>query len=133
MERTGSDISLAKLLAEANVTAENHDEACKISLKKTSIVMKRDPSETCINPYDPIILLALRSNMDIQYITDVWACVAYITSYMCKPERQMSEMMKAAAKECATNKEQLKAMGDILSKGRKYHNMKLYTEYLLCR
>jgi DNA replication protein DnaC len=118
MEVTGTDISSPDLLAEANVTAEDHEKACEITLKKTSIIMKRDPSETCINPYNPVILLALRSNMDIQYITDVWACVAYITSYMCKPERQMSELMNAAAKEADTQKDKLKAIGDVLSKGR---------------
>jgi hypothetical protein len=118
MEVTGTDITLTDLLAEANVSAEDHEEACKISLKKNTIVMKRDPHETSINPYNPVILLALRSNMDIQYITDVWACVAYITSYMCKPERQMSELMRTAAKEADTQKDKLKAIGDALCKGR---------------
>lgn len=37
--------------------------------------------------------------MDIQMITSIWACIAYITSYICKPEKTMSELMQKASKE----------------------------------
>ena len=37
--------------------------------------------------------------MDIQFITNIWACIAYLTSYMCKPERGTSELMKKVGKE----------------------------------
>lgn len=32
-------------------------------------------------------------------ITSIWACIAYITSYICKPEKTMSELMQKASKE----------------------------------
>lgn len=37
--------------------------------------------------------------MDIQMITSIWACITYITSYICKPEKTMSELMQKASKE----------------------------------
>ena len=78
----------------------------------------RKPSESCVNPYNPIIMKALRANMDIQYITDVWACVAYITSYMCQPEKSMSDLMRNACKEAVSVKEKLKAVGNVFLKSR---------------
>ena len=68
-------------------------------MKQCSILMKRIPGDIYINNYNPVILTALKANMDIQYITDIWACIAYLTSYMCKPEHTMSELMKKACKE----------------------------------
>ena len=37
--------------------------------------------------------------MDIQYITDIWACIAYLTNYMCKPEHTMNELMEESQQE----------------------------------
>ena len=50
--------------------------------------------------------------MDIQYVIDIWSCIAYITSYMCKPEKEMSQLMKHAVKEADTVKDKLKAIGN---------------------
>ena len=41
--------------------------------------------------------------MDIQLITSIWPCIAYITSYVTKPETCMSDLMRKASKE-ATEK-----------------------------
>ncbi|XP_070548888.1 uncharacterized protein [Ptychodera flava] len=106
------EITLSELLKEANVSETDYHSALTLSLKRTSVVLKRKPSETSINPYNPYILKALRANMDIQYITDVWACIAYITSYMCKPEREMSELMRNAVKEANTTTDKLKCIGN---------------------
>ena len=63
--------------------------------------MKRSIQEIDVNNYNPVLLKELRANMDIQYITGVWACFAYLTSYMCKPERTMSELMKKTSTEAS--------------------------------
>ena len=36
--------------------------------------------------------------MNIQYVTGVYAMLTYLTSYLCKPEHTMSELMKKASK-----------------------------------
>ena len=118
LQEMGTEHSLSEILQEANVSEEDYKSAVEISLKKTTINLKRTPSETCINPYNPVILKCLRANMDIQYITDVWACVAYITSYLCKPERTMSELMHNACKEANTVKNKLKSIGNVFLKSR---------------
>ena len=45
----------------------------------------------------------MKSNMNLQYVTGLYGVIKYLTSYMCKPERTMSELMKKASKE-ATDK-----------------------------
>ena len=37
--------------------------------------------------------------MNIQFVTGVYAMLTYLTSYLCKPEHTMSELMKKASKE----------------------------------
>ncbi|KAK3100749.1 hypothetical protein FSP39_024640 [Pinctada imbricata] len=114
----GTGHTLNEILKEAGISREDYEKALTVSMKKTNIILKRDPSETCVNPYNPIILRCLRANMDIQFITDVWACVAYITSYMCKPEKTMSELMRVACKEADTVKTKLKSIGNVFLKSR---------------
>ena len=37
--------------------------------------------------------------MNLQFVTGVYVMLAYLTSYLCKPEHTMSELMKKASKE----------------------------------
>lgn len=73
-----------------------YQDALNVSMKKTNIILKRETSDTFVNPYNPVILKCIRANMDIQFITDVWSCVACITSYTCKPVKTMSDLMRNA-------------------------------------
>ena len=43
--------------------------------------------------------MLLKSNMNIQFVTGVYAMLTYLTSYLCKPEHTMSELMKKVSKE----------------------------------
>ena len=38
--------------------------------------------------------------MDLQFIVDVYSCVVYVTSYMLKSEKSMSESLRKVAEEC---------------------------------
>lgn len=55
--------------------------------------------------------------MDIQIITSVWA---YITSYICKPQKIMSELMSKDSKEAQEKgvADRLYHIGNQLRKGR---------------
>ena len=67
--------------------------------KKVPILYKRKPSEVNIGPYNTVILKLLKANMNLQFVTDVYAMLTYLTSYLCKPEHAMSKLMKKASKE----------------------------------
>ena len=59
-----------------------------------SILYKRKPSEVNVGPYNTVVLKLLKSN-----VTGVYVMLTYLTSYLCKPEHAMSELMKKASKE----------------------------------
>ena len=113
-------LTLDTILNNAQITESDYIAALKTAQRRTTIILKRDPSETKVNNYNSHILRALGANMDIQFITNIWACIAYLTSYMCKPERSMSELMRKASKEAANKNIQdaLKDIGAIFIKAR---------------
>ena len=50
-----------------------------------------------IGPHNTVLLSLLRANMNIQYVTGVYAMIIYLTSYLCKPEHTGSKLMKTAS------------------------------------
>ena len=94
-----SDVTLSQILEECGVTAEQYDNALGCVEKKVSILYKRKPCEVNIGPYNTVILQLLKANMNLQFVTVVYAMLTYLTSFLCKPEHAMSELMKKASKE----------------------------------
>ena len=113
-------ITLQDVLKEAQITEEQYTSSVQTAQKRVTVLMKRSVSEMTVNNYNSHILRALRSNMDIQFITNMWACIAYLTSYICKPERTMSELMRKASKEAngKSVRNALKDIGQIFLKSR---------------
>lgn len=74
-------------------------------------------SEQNVSPYNIVILSLMQSNMNIQYVTGIYGAVKYLTSYMCKPDCTVSELIEKASKE-ATNKgvhDKLCAIGNVFT------------------
>ena len=57
----------------------------------------------------------MKSNMNIQFVTGVYGLLAYLTSYLCKPEHKASELMKKAGTEASGLglKEKLRKAGNV--------------------
>ena len=114
--KEGKDISFDELLKEFDVSERQYIFAIRSSLNCPTIFLKRNPNELRINNYNPTCLLALRANMDIQYVLDVYACAMYIVSYISKAQKGMSELLRKAfaeAKEGNTNiKQQVRDIGN---------------------
>ena len=68
-------------------------------MKRTTLFLKRLPSEIRINNYNVHLLKAWRANMDIQYVLDPYACATYILSYITKGQRGMSRLLEKATEE----------------------------------
>ena len=69
--------------------------------------------------------------MNIQYVTSVYAVLAYLTSYLCKPEHSMSELMKTAVKEIGhTGVDPLREMGKVFLNKRNYSHMEVSDKLL---
>lgn len=66
------------------------------SLKTPKIFLKRNVSEIRVNAYNELILRCWESNIDVQFITDGYACGAYVVNYISKSQRGMSNLMYEA-------------------------------------
>ena len=61
--------------------------------------------------------------MNLQFVTGVYAMLTYLTSYLCKPEHTMCELMKKASK--GTSGKDIK--GKMLSIGNTFLTGGFYT------
>ena len=114
---TGEAIDFGEFLARLKLTLDEYILAIRSSLKSTTIFLKRTPSEIRVNAYNPALIKAWRANMDIQFVTNVYACAMYIASYVTKAQRGMSELLRKAADEAKLNagnniRQQLRAVGN---------------------
>ncbi|KAK7929411.1 hypothetical protein WMY93_005806 [Mugilogobius chulae] len=108
--------NIQQLFGLVGITQEIWEKALKSVEKRTQIILKRDVNEIWINPYNPFLLKCWNANMDIQYVTDVYACIVYIISYMSKSEREMGLVLRKTQEEATKHgntdaKEAMKKIG----------------------
>ena len=80
-----SDFTLSEVLEECGVTAEQYVNAIGFVEKHVSILYKRKPFEVKIGPYNTVISKLLMSGMNLQFVTGVYAMLACLMLYLCKP------------------------------------------------
>ena len=76
-------------MEECGVKAKQYDKVLRCLEKKISILDNRKTCEVNIGSYNTVILRLLNSNMNLQFVTGVYAMLAYLMSYLCKPENAM--------------------------------------------
>ena len=91
---------LSKVLLVYRVTPEQFDKVLGCVEKTISVLYKSRPNELNIGPCDTGILLKLlKSNMNVKFVTGVYAMLKYLTSYLCSTEYALREHMKNTSKE----------------------------------
>ena len=112
--------TIRDILSAVKVSETDYYQALNTLRSKMTILYKRKVNETHISPYCPPLLALMRSNMNIQFITDPYGVLHYLAFYICKPEKTMSELMKKACKESnsSNNKERLSVIGKQLLRNR---------------
>ena len=114
--KEGEDITFDQLLKDLDVTEQNYILAIRSSLNCPTIYLKRKPNELRVNNYNAACLSAWRANMDIQFVLDVYACAMYIVSYISKPQKGMSELLRKGCDEAkegnASIKHQVRDIGN---------------------
>ena len=93
------ELTLTDVLEECGLSEDQYESALEVMKNKVSIIYKRKPNEKDISPYNTVLLSLSKSNMNIQFVTGIYGMLAYLTSYLCKAEHGMSELMKKASKE----------------------------------
>uniref|UniRef100_A0A9J8ADG0 ATP-dependent DNA helicase n=1 Tax=Cyprinus carpio carpio TaxID=630221 RepID=A0A9J8ADG0_CYPCA len=94
--------SLETLFHSVGINQELFEMAYKCINNSTHIVLKRQLNEVWVNQYNKFSLKCWNANMDIQYVTDAYACIVYIISYISKSEREMGLLLANAQRESAT-------------------------------
>ena len=69
----GRDITFEDYLTELRITEQEYNQAITLPLKTTTVFLKRKPSEIRVNACNIYLLLAWCANLDIQFITNVYA------------------------------------------------------------
>ena len=112
-ENTEADITLADLLNKAKVTDADYHRALSMSNTGKTVILKRPPAAQWTNSFNEDILRTWKANMDLQYILDPYSCMMYVTSYMMKSEKAMSELLSKVSKEAGSEdiKAQLNKVG----------------------
>ena len=94
-----SGFTFAEILKLVNVTYQEFKKCLIDTAKRNTVHLKRNIADTWVNNYNRDLSLAWNANLDIQYVTDAYACVAYILSYISKAETEMGDLLQNAQQE----------------------------------
>ena len=70
----------------------------RAGIKRPRVFIKREPSEKWHNPFNPFVLNLVKSNMDIQFITEEYSCAQYVAEYVNKTNRGISNLQREIIK-----------------------------------
>ncbi|KAJ8678081.1 hypothetical protein QAD02_013868 [Eretmocerus hayati] len=71
-------MNYAEMLEHLDLSHEGYILAIRNSLNHAELFLRRKSNEVAINAYNKIILTLLESNMDIQFVTDIYSCITHI-------------------------------------------------------
>ena len=77
-------MTFVEFLEKLDLSEQQYIKAIRLSLKHSTLLLKRSPAEIRINCYNPHLLKAWQANMDIQFVLDPYACTVYILTYITK-------------------------------------------------
>ena len=81
------------------ITEDLYHKYLSISENGRSVILKREVSERMVNNYNKTFSLIWNANSDIQLCLDSYAVVTYITDYLCKSEKGLTNLLRTALKE----------------------------------
>ncbi|GFR05982.1 ATP-dependent DNA helicase [Trichonephila clavata] len=97
-----------EFLKQLNMSYEEYVLALRSGINRPTVVLKRTVDEVLINSYNPKILSLMQANMDIQFVLDEYAVVAYLVDYVNKPGRGLSKILRNCIEATAQGKHSLK-------------------------
>ncbi|XP_070499840.1 uncharacterized protein [Chironomus tepperi] len=109
-------LSFVDLLDKLECNFEDYILAARAKLKSRKVFVKRLPKNARINPYNKKILIAMRSNMDIQFILDVYSCISYVVDYVNKANKGLSRLLRQCIKDYERGNHSIKSKLNALSK-----------------
>ena len=69
-----------------------------------------------INPYNSVLLNLVKSNLNLQFVTEIYGLLAYLCSYLCKEEGKLGEIMRNVVKELPVLnvRQKMRKVGNVL-------------------
>ncbi|XP_029933198.1 uncharacterized protein LOC115377526 [Myripristis murdjan] len=118
VERDVPPASVEDLFASLRINQEIFEMAYRRLEKKHKVVYRRGVNEVWVNQYSKQLLKCWNANMDISFVTDAYAVVIYIISYITKAEREIGLLLSNAQKEAKKQgnlsaKEALRKLGSV--------------------
>ncbi|XP_076738999.1 uncharacterized protein LOC112432426 isoform X3 [Maylandia zebra] len=93
-EPEAASLTIEQILSRCNLTMNEYEQCLQDINKKTALILKRDPNECWINNYNPDLLEAWNSNLDVSFILNAYSCIEYLCKYITKKESGLSEYLK---------------------------------------
>ncbi|CAF1463104.1 unnamed protein product [Rotaria sordida] len=81
-------------LTKVQWTYDDYERALQILLPIDTVILKRAPEDRWVNNYNEKCITNWNANMDIQFVMNAYACGKYMLSYICKAEKEMSDILK---------------------------------------
>jgi hypothetical protein len=97
---TTDNMSFDDLLQKSGISEDVYMQALrwvKTKHGQPAILLQRNPNESNINHYNTILMKCWEANLDVQYVTNTYACVMYVASYVSKPEKTLGDVLKAVS------------------------------------
>ncbi|XP_077277313.1 uncharacterized protein LOC143905647 [Temnothorax americanus] len=86
--------TLDEFLEDNKITMKYYLDVIRASIRKATVIYKRNMNELWTNTFNPWIANVLNSNMDLQFIIDEYSCAAYVVEYVNKSNRGVSNLHK---------------------------------------
>uniref|UniRef100_A0A669CL00 ATP-dependent DNA helicase n=1 Tax=Oreochromis niloticus TaxID=8128 RepID=A0A669CL00_ORENI len=93
-ELEAASLTIEQILSRCNLTMNEYEQCLQDINKKTALILKRDPKDCWINNYNPDLLEAWNSNLDVSLILNAYSCIEYLCKYITKKESGLSEYLK---------------------------------------
>uniref|UniRef100_A0A669BDJ4 ATP-dependent DNA helicase n=1 Tax=Oreochromis niloticus TaxID=8128 RepID=A0A669BDJ4_ORENI len=93
-EPEAASLTIEQILSRCNLTMNEYEQCLQDINKKTALILKRDPKDCWINNYNPHLLEAWNSNLDVSLILNAYSCIEYLCKYITKKESGLSEYLK---------------------------------------
>ncbi|GFW65819.1 hypothetical protein TNCV_586451 [Trichonephila clavipes] len=84
--------TLGEFLVDNNLTMVHYLDTTRATLRRPTVVFKRDLSEIYTNTFNPWIARTVCANSDLQFILEEYSCAVYVVEYVNKSNRGNSNL-----------------------------------------
>lgn len=90
--------TLGEFYIDNNITKAQYLDIIRSTLRRPTLMFKRDFTQIYTNTFNPWIAQTLCSNSDLQFILEEYSCAAYVVEYVNKSNRGISHLHRELMK-----------------------------------